>query len=218
MSLPVIVFAVLFLISAGLIFYTYVLFPSILGWLSGKQGPVKPEAGNIHLPVSIIMSVFNEETVIAEKLNTILSGNFPASKIEIIIGSDCSTDATNEIVEDFSAKYPNIRFHLYTERRGKPAVINDLIAAATHEIIILTDANVLFEKDTIAKLQVPFSHADVGLVGANILNIGLKKDGISFQEKSYIQRENMGMHDGTIWRMLCIEEKSLRKGSERIPG
>jgi cellulose synthase/poly-beta-1,6-N-acetylglucosamine synthase-like glycosyltransferase len=200
MSPITVFFLALFLLAACLIFYTYVLFPAILTWLSERQGPVKPEPGKAVHPVSILMSVFNEEKVIAEKLNSILTGDFPLDKIEIIIGSDCSTDSTDRIVEEFAVKHRNIRFLRYSQRRGKPSVVNDLIANASNEIIILTDANVFFEKETIGRLLVPFNKDEIGLVGANILNVGLRKDGISFQEKSYIQRENLiKFREGKLW-------------------
>jgi biofilm PGA synthesis N-glycosyltransferase PgaC len=137
-------FAALFLISAFLIFYTYVLFPAILSWLSGRQGPVKQEKLSRVIPVSIIMSAFNEEAVIGEKLLTIVKSDFPLDKLEVIVGSDASTDRTDEIVRELAKKYSNIKLHSYEMRRGKPAVINDLVSAALHPVIVLTDANVLF--------------------------------------------------------------------------
>ena len=77
-------------------------------------------------------------------------------------------------------------------------------------MIILTDANVYFEKNTITKLVRHFSDEKIGLVGANILNIGIKKDGISMQEKSYIQRENLiKYYEGIVFGTVCagIEPK-----------
>lgn len=193
-------FAALFILSAFVIFYTYVLFPAILSWLSGRQGPVKPETNGKILPVSIIISAFNEESVIGEKLLTIVKSDFPSDMLEVIVGSDASTDRTNQIVEELSLKYPNIKLHCYDQRRGKPAVVNDLVAKAQHPILVMTDANVFFEKDTLSKLLVQFSKPETGLVGSNILNIGLRKDGISVQEKSYIQRENLIKYrEGKLW-------------------
>jgi cellulose synthase/poly-beta-1,6-N-acetylglucosamine synthase-like glycosyltransferase len=118
--------------------------------------------------------------------------------MEVLIGSDASSDGTEKVVADFAS--PAIRLIRYPERRGKPSVVNDLLGEASHELIILTDANVIFEPDTINRLVGHFDDDSIGLVGANILNIGLKKDGISIQEKSYIERENLIKYrEGLIW-------------------
>jgi cellulose synthase/poly-beta-1,6-N-acetylglucosamine synthase-like glycosyltransferase len=185
-----------FFISAFLIFYSYVIFPAILSYLEGKRkngGKVRTE--NSLLPgVSIIVSVFNEEQVIDRKITSILESDYPKERLEILIGSDASSDKTNEIVKKFTTVFSFIKFFEYTERRGKPAVINDLVKEASNNILIFTDANVLFEKGLIGELVTNFSDPKTGLAGANILNIGLKKDGIS------IERENLIKYrEGLLW-------------------
>ena len=58
--------------------------------------------------VSILMSLFNEEEVIREKIESIFSNNYPEDKLEVIVGSDNSSDKTNEIMEELSSgKYKN---------------------------------------------------------------------------------------------------------------
>lgn len=197
-----IVFLILFLIASFLIFYAYVLFPLILARLISKRKKVPMDSeGNMGFePVSILIAAFNEEGVIEEKLNSIANLNYPKDKIEVLVGSDASNDRTNEIVKQYEQKYPFIKLVAYNERRGKPSVINDLFSVALHEIIVLTDANVMFEKDMLTRLIKQFRDPKIGLVGANILNIGLKKDGISIQEKSYIERENLIKYrEGKLW-------------------
>jgi cellulose synthase/poly-beta-1,6-N-acetylglucosamine synthase-like glycosyltransferase len=150
--------------------------------------------------VSVIIAAFNEEKVIADKLNSILDSDFPPGKLEILIGSDASTDKTADIIKGFSGSIHPIRLTEFQERRGKPSVINDLVGLAANEIIILTDANVLFDKETIFKLSSHFKNEKIGLVGANILNVGQMKDGISHQETSYIARENrIKYYEGVRW-------------------
>jgi cellulose synthase/poly-beta-1,6-N-acetylglucosamine synthase-like glycosyltransferase len=197
-----ILFLILFSIASFLICYAYVVFPLILSRLSAKRKkiPLMTEGNMGFEAVSILISAYNEESVIEEKLKSIVNLNYPKDKIEVLVGSDASDDATHEIVKMFEQKHSFIKLVVYNERRGKPSVINDLFALARHELVVLTDANVMFEKEVLTRLIKQFRNPKVGLVGANILNIGLKKDGISIQEKSYIERENLIKYrEGKLW-------------------
>src|SRR5690606_1843765 len=71
---------------------------------------------------------------------------------------------------------------------------------AKGEVFILTDANVFFTKDTIYQLVKHYKNPEVAQVGGNIINPEHKQDGISFQEKSYLSRENIIKYqEGIIW-------------------
>ena len=190
---------ILFWVVVALVFHTYVGFPVLLSLFSRKKkAEYKPLPD---LPdVTVIMSLFNEEDVIAQKLQTIINSDYPLEKLHVLIGSDNSTDRTNEIVSEYAQKYPFIKLFAYTERRGKANVINSLISECPSDIMILSDANVMFDKDTISELMKPFADENVGLVDSNMINTGLKKDGISIQEKSYISREvRIKNQEGLLW-------------------
>ena len=62
--------------------------------------------------VSILIAAYNEQEVIEEKVISIINANFPKTKIEILIGSDCSTDSTNQIIKDLSIQHP-LYSHIY---------------------------------------------------------------------------------------------------------
>jgi cellulose synthase/poly-beta-1,6-N-acetylglucosamine synthase-like glycosyltransferase len=68
-------------------------------------------------------------------------------------------------------------------------VINKLVTEARGEILILTDANVIFDENTLTQITAPFADSMIGLVDTHMINIGMKREGISFQEKAYISRE-----------------------------
>lgn len=195
----IIALQILFFFLAFLVFHSYVLFPFILYILTINK-KLKFSELTEKKEVTIIMSLYNEESVIAEKLDSILNSDYPLDKIKIIIGSDNSNDNTNEIVEAYAKKHQNIDFTAFTERQGKSNVINSMIDKSTSEILILSDANVFFDKNTISELVKPFSDPKVGLVDTHMKNTGLKKEGISIQEKSYISREVYIKHrEGILW-------------------
>src|SRR5690554_1206110 len=168
----IIALQILFFFLAFLVFHSYVLFPFILYILTINK-KLKFSELTEKKEVTIIMSLYNEESVIAEKLDSILNSDYPLDKIKIIIGSDNSNDNTNEIVEAYAKKHQNIDFTAFTERQGKSNVINSMIDKSTSEILILSDANVFFDKNTISELVKPFSDPKVGLVDSHMKNTGL---------------------------------------------
>ena len=193
---------ILFWISLILILHSYVIFPVLLillAFIKRKQPIIysKPE----NLPsVSILMAAYNEEEIIEEKIQSILSSDYPLSKLNIFIGSDNSTDNTNEIIKRYAQNHSQIKFFPFYSRQGKPNIINQLSDKSDDEIFILTDANVIFDQYTVIELVKPFTNTEIGLVDSRMINKGLQKDGISVQEKTYISREvNIKNLEGLLW-------------------
>ena len=155
---------------------------------------------NFEPQVAILMAAHNEEKVLEKKLESILQSSYPQNKIQVFIGSDCSTDATNEILQKYAEKFSNIHFFAFENRQGKPAILNQLVKKTNAEFLILTDANVFFDTHLISNLVRNFEDKKIGLVGADIINTGLKKDGISVQEDSYIKGETqLKYREGNIF-------------------
>lgn len=198
--------------------HTYMFYPIFMRVLArGRQpnriifGPDDPA-----LPaVSVLMSVYNEEKVIADKLNSLGNLRYPAHKLRVFIGSDCSNDQTEEMVRDFMARHPDIdiRFYPFPERRGKPPVINDLARMATAEwgrdsgsekhVFLLTDASVILEPETLYLLVRHFKNPRIGVADAHMRGMGLREDGISKSEERYLSGEVLLKHyEGLAWGMM----------------
>ncbi len=192
---------ILFLSVAGIL-HSYVVYPIIIKWASKRKSISNlsyTHSDNL-LKVSVIMAAYNEEAVIAEKIQTMLENDYPTEKLEIFIGSDNSSDRTNEIVKDIANKNQNMHFKVFTSRQGKVSIVNQLEKEAQGDILILTDANVMFHNETIFELVRYFKDESIGLVDAKMINTGLQKEGISFQEKSYISREVfIKQHESLLW-------------------
>ncbi len=189
-----------FLISVAAIFYSYALYPWLIFSLShNKKLHLAHYTREDDLPfVSIIISAYNEESVIADKIHSVFATRYPQHRFEVLVGSDASNDDTNAILKDLAETYPQLHFYPYHERRGKGNVINDLYREARGEILVFTDANVIFEKDTLYKLIRFFKDDRVGLADTNMINTNTNKEGISLQEKSYISREVRIKHSESI--------------------
>ncbi|MFW5821655.1 MAG: glycosyltransferase [Bacteroidota bacterium] len=150
--------------------------------------------------VSIIMSVHNEEKVIKEKIESIYNTSYPLEKIEVLIGSDQSTDNTNDICKSYAERIYGFRFFAFDRRKGKPSVINKLFQKSQSEILIFTDAKVYFTEDTIFELIKHFKNREIDMVGGNIINQKTRRDGISQQEKAFMSREiQIKYNEGLIW-------------------
>lgn len=191
----------------ALIAYSYVLYPILLRFLvKNKQFSHQQYNKDKELPhISIMMSALNEERIIEKKIHSIFDTSYPLEKIHVYIGSDYSIDKTNKILQDLSKTYSHLHFNYYEERRGKANVLNSLkkdIHTST-KVVVLTDANVLFTKDTLFHLAKHFKDEQIGQVGANIINYFEADKPISQQENYYIQRENSikyneGLFDGSM--------------------
>lgn len=200
---------VVFWFSVGLMFHSYILFPLLLELFSfgKKDNEIVYSIGDPQLPeVYVIFSVYNEEKVIRQKLESIFNTSYPLEKLSILIGSDNSTDKTNSIVAEFIAKYPALTFISFQERSGKSSVLNKLISSLNgkidkqNDVFIFTDANVIFTPETIFELVKHFRNENISQVGANILNHENTRNGISLQEKFYISRENAIKYlEGVNW-------------------
>lgn len=193
---------VIFFLGIILLFHSYIIFPFLLKILAGKKNlPEYPLPETQELPfVSIILAAYNEEKVIGEKLRSVLHTSYPLHKFEILIGSDASTDNTDSIIQKFIKEGAPVLLHRFSGRSGKSFIVNELVKIAKGEVFIFTDANIYFTEHLFSRLVSHFSNASIGLVGANIINSGMRKDGISFQEKTYIQRENQIKHrEGLLW-------------------
>lgn len=184
------------LLSGGLVAYSYVGFPLLLRWLSkGKTlpGPVfGPDAPDLPA-VDILLAAHNEQEVIEQKIRSTFATTYPVEKVRLLVGSDNSSDQTNALLARLAAEFPQLRATIFTERQGKPGVMQHLSAQATSPVLVLTDANVFFEPDTLHELVKHFAHPQVGLVGAGVLAPPLlagHRTGVTAQESAYLAREN----------------------------
>ncbi len=171
-------FKAVFIISILVILYTYVLYPLIIWAMSVLfNRPVKK--ADILPSVSIVIAAYNEEASIERKIHNCLELDYPEEKLEILIGSDGSSDRTNEILDKNSSE--RVRCYKFSSREGKVNVLNRIVAEARGEIIVFADARQVFENNAILELVRNFADTSIGCVsGALILkNSGTNKFGDS---------------------------------------
>ncbi len=140
--------------------------------------------------ISILISAYNEEKVILKRIENIAGQKYDLSKIEVIVGSDNSSDRTNDILRELENKYNWLKVFIFTQRRGKASVLNDLVDVAQNEILIFTDANTIFDNIAIQKITKGFSSEQVGGVcGRLILRETNENKYASVEERRYWEYE-----------------------------
>ena len=157
----------LFWASAGIIAYVYVGYMAWL-WLRARLRPRPVQRGCYVSSVSIVMVVRNEEGVLARKIQNLLALDYPSELTEFIIVSDGSTDATDEILNQY-IQHPRVRLILSDPPRGKAACLNDGIRAAMGDIVVFTDARQEIEKNALQVLLENFADSSVGCVSGEFM-------------------------------------------------
>ncbi|MDP4219432.1 MAG: glycosyltransferase [Bacteroidota bacterium] len=166
--------------------YCYLLYPLIIRLLAKLFPKPSRSDASFRPRVSIVLAVYNEERVIERCIESLLALDYPREFLEIIIGSDGSSDRTNEIVKSYGDRYSFLHPFLFPERRGKMMVLNDLVSKASGEILYFVDADVTLSPNSILKQTQHFADPSVGAV-AGAYSIQSLKEGALFEtEKDYI--------------------------------
>ena len=173
----------LFFFFIFIILYVYLGYPLVITLLAAINRKTVTKDDNYEPSVSLIIAAYNEEAIIAEKLNNCLLLNYPKDKLEIIVFSDASTDRTAEIVKSFEQDH--IILIDLTERKGKTAGQNLAATQATGEIIIFSDANALYQEDAIRKIVRNFNDPSVGCVCGELVYYSEDKSLIGDAENVY---------------------------------
>ncbi|MFH0775500.1 MAG: glycosyltransferase family 2 protein [bacterium] len=179
----------LLFLSVICILHTYILYLLIIIVLSKFAKKVKQDES--FLPsVSLLIVAYNEEKIIQRKIENSLALDYP--RLEIIIASDGSTDKTNEIALRYKEKGIILKG---LPRTGKVSALNNTIPDAKGEIIVLSDANVMYKEDAIRRLICNFADSSVGGVSGNVMILKTEKatygkgEGIYSRYEKYIQKK-----------------------------
>lgn len=146
-----------------------------------------PKRLNYEPNVTVMIVAHNEEKVIKEKLENLLNLDYPKDKIEILISSDNSTDATNYIVKKFIDKHKERNIILYEvkERKGKTNAQNEAAKLVKNEILIMTDANSMLKKNAVKELVSSFYDDTIAYVTGRLCYVNSKDNDTSKAENTY---------------------------------
>lgn len=195
--------ATVFFVSLGLLVYHFILYPIIL-FIATSYRPCHSSRliGSSDYPVmEMIVPAHNEQGVIADKVRNTRALDYPEEKLTVIIALDGCSDKTEQVLANVLAgqvsEHKKVTVVVYRQNIGKVAVLNELIAKSTAEIIALSDASALLDADALKRAARYFSDMRVGVV-CGTYQMSAKS---SFAEQAY-------------WRyQTCIKELESSFGS-----
>jgi cellulose synthase/poly-beta-1,6-N-acetylglucosamine synthase-like glycosyltransferase len=124
-----------------------------------RRAPIEPT-------VTVVVAVYNEGGRIADRIENLLSLDYPHDRLEIIVGSDGSTDDTVEKAGRYADV--GVKVRAFRQRRGKPAVLNALVPAARGEIVVFADARQRFDPGALRALVANFADPSAGAVSGEL--------------------------------------------------
>jgi cellulose synthase/poly-beta-1,6-N-acetylglucosamine synthase-like glycosyltransferase len=156
----------LFWTSFTLLVYIYLGYP-ILAAARAKLWARPRRRGRFEPTVSIVVVAHNEADRIRARIENLLALDYPRHKLQIVIGSDGSTDGT----ADRAARYEGlgVTVRAFHQHRGKPAVVNALVAIASGDIVLFADARQRFEAQALRELVANFADPRVGAASGELM-------------------------------------------------
>ena len=171
-----------FWLSFGVLAYVYVGYPLVV-YLVSLLNPRRVDRSDIEPHVTVLITAFNEETAIRAKIENTLCLEYPADKLEILVASDGSTDATDDIVREFESR--GVQLYRQEGRVGKTETQNNAVASAKGEIVLFSDATTEYEPDVLRKLLPAFADKTVGCVAGRLIYVDKSRSNVGKGALSY---------------------------------
>ncbi len=141
--------------------------------------------------LSVVFAAYNERSIIEEKIRSIFASHYPQELIEVWIGSDLSDDGQDDIIRALQKEFPGLNLHINAQRSGKSATINRLVELCTGEIIVATDANIIFDENTLVELAGPIiSSQATAVAGTLTYGKAMTAGTTATTERQYLSIEN----------------------------
>jgi poly-beta-1,6-N-acetyl-D-glucosamine synthase len=194
-------FISIFWTSVLLLLYVYAGYPLLIH-LWARLRPKPSIDRDIQPTISILVVVHNEGYRLIRRLENLLTLDYPTDRFDVLVGSDGSDDETDVLAGSF--RHPRLRMLTFPMRRGKAAVLNDLVQAARGEIIVMADARQRFAQDALQHLVRHFADPTVGAVSGELMltrniNGTAVGDGVGFYWRyEKLIRSSESLTDSTV--------------------
>ncbi len=173
---------IIFWISIAALVFTYVGYP-LLVYLLSKFSPKPVNKRHIEPDVTILITAYNEENVIRQKIENTLLIDYPKEKLEILVASDGSTDRTDKIVSEFADR--GVKLFHQAGRKGKTFTQNEAVARTSGEIILFSDATTNYKSDVLRQILPNFGDEAIGCVAGKLIYVDESGSDIGKGAKSY---------------------------------
>jgi cellulose synthase/poly-beta-1,6-N-acetylglucosamine synthase-like glycosyltransferase len=207
---------ILFWVCFAVVAYVYTGYPLLL-WLdvfgrATQRRDAEVDRRFIGAPnelplVSIIVAAHNEEVAIEAKILNLLASDYPRERFEILIGSDGSSDRTEEIVRRH--RQAGVGLISFPKQQGKSAMQNGLVAAASGEILVFTDADCISDSSALRLLIERFGDPQVGLATGAPRYANEGETSITQNESAYLGYESWIRDQESRRGLLAMASGSL---------
>jgi len=179
----------LFFLSIILIILHFFLYPLIISFKK-KEGRKRNAVKNCFPYVSYIIPVHNEEKIIEKKIRNVFSLNYPKEKMEVIVANDHSTDESVSIVKKLILEFEGLKLIDVKKRGGKVNVQNEAAKVSNGEILVFSDANTMWDRDSLKKLISCLNERGISCACGRIIYTNERESEVSSSEGLYWKLEN----------------------------
>jgi len=116
--------------------------------------------------MTVLLTVHNEEAVIHQRITNTLTCDYPADRLRVLVASDGSTDRTSEIVRSFDDKRVTL---METPGLGKTGTQNEALQDVSSDIVVFTDADIVFDDGFLQRVAERFHDPQVGAVDGRLM-------------------------------------------------
>lgn len=183
-----------FLACWVLLAYIFAGYP-LLVWLQARLWPRPVHKQAIRPTVSIIIAVRDGARFIQGKLSNLGTLNYPRERIEIIVACDGCTDATASLARHFGD--PRVRVLDFRRHRGKAACLNDAVAIARGEVLLMTDVRQKLAPVALRELVANLADPSVGAAGGELL-LADAETGFAHSVDAYWRYEKLIRHSESL--------------------
>lgn len=173
------------------------------------------------LPVTLIITAFNEEAILEQKIRNTLAINYPAEMLSVIFVIDGSTDDSGRIVK----QYPIFSLLHQQDRQGKYAAIKRAMRQVQTPVVVFSDANTMLNSDCIRNIISHYQHPEVGAVAGekriikeqHASAVG-EAEGLYWQYESFLKRMDAGLYTvtGAAGELFSIRTSLFKELDDEI--
>ena len=209
---------IVFWASLAALAWTHVGYPLAVAALA-RLRPRPPRRAAILPAVTLVVPAHNEEDVIERKLENVLALDYPGDRLEIVVASDDSSDATHDIVARFEPR--GVRL-IHCERGGKVAAQDRAVRETTGEIVAFGDANVEWDADALRELVAPFADPAVGMACGQVRLVnpvgGTNQEGVYWRYEMWLRARESLVHSmtGSNGAIYAVRREAYREVDPRF--
>jgi cellulose synthase/poly-beta-1,6-N-acetylglucosamine synthase-like glycosyltransferase len=216
------VLTVLFLLVLVYIYFGYLQILKLLARFGKPEKSVLRPETTLPRKITVLLTVHNEEAVVLERIDNLLTQNYPPEFFEVLVASDGSTDQTDVLVSGVTD--PRVRLFSPGMQRGKTATQNLALQTAEGELVVFTDAASRFDRDFLQNINKAFGDDAVGAADGHLLFDAQEENPLAQSQGYYWRYElalrsmesRMGILSVASGACLAVRKKLIREMNPAI--